>query len=414
MLTRLKSWLFRKWDSDPFGAGYSILGGGMATTSGEVISPEIALQLSTVWACVRILAETVAELPLGIFQKTNEGKQPHEKHPLHRILHDEANPDMSAMDFRMAMMANLAPTGNAFARITRSEKRVVALWPLLTRQMKVKRDAGGRVVYTYTQDNGEQKDYAAKEILHIRTMSMDGINGMSPIMQARNAVGLAIALERYGSEFFMNGAIPLTVLEHPAVIGETANKNLRDFFQNFFSRGNRHKTAVLEEGMKMTSVAVDPQKAQALEQRHFQIEEIARIFRVPLHMIGELTRSTNNNITMQSLEFVIYTLLPWLEIWEQAINRSLLTDEEKGQVFAEHSVDGLLRGDIKTRYEAYAVARQWGWMSANDIRRLENMNPIEGGDAYLTPMNMVDAANPPDPNSTPARAAALLPGRRAA
>jgi len=400
--------ILQKFSDDPI-ERFSLIG-GVSTAAGEIVTPDTALQLSTVWACTRILAESVAHLPLGIYERTADGKQPMPKHPLYRVLHDEANPDMSAMDFRMAMMVNACPWGNAYARITRNKDRVIGLWPLRTPQMRIKRDTGGRPIYEYTE-NGSPKEYPASEILHLRTMSMDGITGLSPIVQARNAVGLAQALERYGSEFFANGAVPLTVLEHPATLGEVGANNIRKWWEAFFSgRGNRHKVAIMEEGMKASMLAVDPQKAQALEQRHFQIEEIARIFRVPLHMIGELTRSTNNNITMQSLEFVIYTLLPWLEMWEQAINRSLLTDVEKGSVYAEHSVEGLLRGDTKSRYEAYAVGRQWGWLSINDIRRLENMNPIEGGDVYLQPLNMVDAANPPSvaDMTTPAKMLALL------
>lgn len=386
---------------------FSVLG-GISTSSGEVINPDTALQLSTVWACTRILAESVAHLPIAVYERTSEGKRPAPKHPLYRVLHDEPNPDMSAIDFRMAMMVNCCPWGNAYARITRNNGRVIGLWPLRAPLMKVRRDAG-RLIYEYTE-NGVPVQYAASEIFHLRTMSMDGVMGMSPVVQARDAFGLAKALERYGAEFFANGAVPLTVLEHPGQVGEEGARNLRKWWETFFSgRGNRHKVAIMEEGMKASMLAVDPQKAQALEQRHFQIEEIARIFRVPLHMIGELTRSTNNNITMQSLEFVIYTLLPWLEIWEQAINRSLLSESEKSTYFVEHSVEGLLRGDTKSRYEAYAVGRQWGWLSVNDIRRLENMNPVaEGGDTYLQPLNMVDAANPPSLSSTDTSAASKM------
>jgi HK97 family phage portal protein len=313
------------------------------------------------------------------------------------------------MDFRMSQMAQLALWGNCFSRIARNTKgQVIAIWPLQSRMMRVGRqnaDGSGDLVYQYNVGNQTQT-YAASDILHVRTLSLDGINGIAPITQLANSIGLAMALEEYASRFFGNGAIPGVALEHPARLGPDAVKNIRDSWKKLYG-GNQHahEVAVLEEGMKIQVLGVDPQKAQANDSRKNQTEEIARIYRMPLHMIGDLDHATFSNIEMQSLEFVIYTLMPWLELWEQAINRQLVLPADRKKYFCEHNVAGLLRGDMASRYQAYAVARQWGWMSVNDIRRLENMQPIgQKGDAFLEPLNMIHAGTqPPQVTNAPSK-----------
>jgi HK97 family phage portal protein len=385
------------WLSDLLGGGSSLTF-GMPTHSGKTVTPENSLQVAAVWGCVKILSETEGSLPFGMYQRTSDGgTAPAIDHPLHTVLHDAPNPEMSAIDFRMSQTAQLALWGNCYSRIARNTQgQVVALWPMISKLMRVKRDSQGELVYEYST-NGRPDYYAASDILHVRTLSMDGINGISPIAQLSNPVGLAMALEEYAARFFGNGAIPGVALEHPQRLGPDAMKNIRESWKKLYG-GNQHahEVAVLEEGMKIQVLGVDPQKAQSNDSRKLQTSEIARIFRIPLHMLADLDRATYSNIEQQSLEFVVYTLMPWLELWEQTVNRVLLQPAERSTYFAEHNVAGLLRGDMASRNAAYAIGRQWGWLSANDIRRLENMNPIGSkGDAYLEPLNMIHAGTQP-------------------
>ena len=233
------------------------------------------------------------------------------------------------------------------------------------------------------------------DVLHIPGLGFDGLVGYSPIAMAKNAIGMAIACEEYGAKFFANGAAPGGVLEHPGTIKDP--QRVRESWQSTFGgSGNSNKIAVLEEGMKYTPIGISPEQAQFLETRKFQINEIARIFRVPPHMVGDLEKSSFSNIEQQSLEFVKYTLEPWLVRWEQSVQRTLFSPEEKKRYFAKFNVDGLLRGDYASRMTGYATARQNGWMSANDIRELENMDRIpaeEGGDLYLINGNMLPLGN---------------------
>ena len=229
------------------------------------------------------------------------------------------------------------------------------------------------------------------DVLHIPGLGFDGLVGYSPIAMAKNAIGMAIACEEYGAKFFANGAAPGGVLEHPGTIKDP--QRVRESWQSTFGgSGNANKIAVLEEGMKYTPIGISPEQAQFLETRKFQINEIARIFRVPPHMVGDLEKSSFSNIEQQSLEFVKYTLDPWVVRWEQSITRSLLTTSEKKEYFVKFNLEGLLRGDYQSRMAGYATARQNGWMSANDIRELENLDRIpteEGGDLYLINGNML-------------------------
>ena len=301
-------------------------------------------------------------------------------------------------------MTHLLLWGNAYSQIIRNGKgEVVALYPLMPDRMKVDRDEHGRLYYEYTVYDTDDVDgrkgtdkvgrtvrLQPHDVLHIPGLGFDGLVGYSPIAMAKNAIGLAIATEEYGSKFFANGAAPSGVLEHPGTIKDPSK--VRESWQaTFGGSGNANKIAVLEEGMKYTPISISPEQAQFLETRKFQIDEIARIFRVPPHMIGDLEKSSFNNIEQQSLEFVKYTLDPWVSRWEQAMVRALLTPDEKKRYFFKFNVDGLLRGDYQSRMNGYATARQNGWMSANDIRELENLDRIpaeQGGDLYLINGNM--------------------------
>lgn len=269
-------------------------------------------------------------------------------------------------------------------------------------KMSVDRDENGRLYYTYYRGTDEaikNKEFAVtlqpSDVLHIPGLGFDGLVGYSPIAMAKNAIGMAIACEEYGAKFFANGAAPGGVLEHPGTIKDP--QRVRESWQSTFGgSGNANKIAVLEEGMKYTPIGISPEQAQFLETRKFQINEIARIFRVPPHMVGDLEKSSFSNIEQQSLEFVKYTLDPWVIRWEQSIQRSLLSNDEKAMYFVKFNLEGLLRGDYQSRMNGYAIGRQNGWMSANDIRELENLDRIpaeDGGDLYLINGNMLPLKN---------------------
>ena len=269
-------------------------------------------------------------------------------------------------------------------------------------KMRVDRDENGTLYYEYVHSSDEadtMKNTTVRltpyNVLHIPGLGFDGLVGYSPIAMAKNAIGMAIACEEYGAKFFANGAAPSGVLEHPGVIKDP--QKVREAWQSQFGGSqNANKIAVLEEGMKYTPISISPEQAQFLETRKFQINEIARIFRVPPHMVGDLERSSFSNIEQQSLEFVKYTLDPWVMRWEQSLSRALFTEEEKKTLFFKFNVEGLLRGDYQSRMNGYATARQNGWMSANDIRELENMDKIpaeQGGDLYLINGSMLPMQN---------------------
>ena len=357
------------------------------------------MQMTAVYSCVRILSEAVASLPLHIYEQEDGQSKKATDHPLFFLLHDEPNPEMTSFVFRETLMTHLLLWGNAYAQIIRNGKgEVVALYPLMPDRMKVDRDENGQLYYEYQVSTADPKvnpagtiRLAPEDVLHVPGLGFDGLVGYSPIAMAKNSIGMAIACEEYGAKFFAHGAAPSGVLEHPGVLKDPSK--LRDSWQaTFGGSANSGKVAVLEEGVKYTPISIDPQQAQFLETRKFQINEIARIFRVPPHMVGDLEKSSFSNIEQQSLEFVKYTLDPWVSRWEQAMTKILLTEEEKKKYTIKFNVDGLLRGDYQSRMNGYAIARQNGWMSANDIRRLEEMDPIPeeaGGDLYLVNGNML-------------------------
>lgn len=393
--------LFRSRDkpeNSTVGSRYAFYMGG--SSSGKVVTERTAMQMTAVYACVRILSEAVAGLPLNLYRYNNDGgKEKALDHPLYLLLHDEPNPEMSSFVFRETLMTHLLLWGNAYAQIIRNGKgEIVALYPLMPNKMQVNRDDNGQLYYIYQKSQEEvpnSKDFYVRlessDVLHIPGLGFDCLVGYSPIAMAKNAIGLAIATEEYGSKFFANGAAPSGVLEHPGTIKDPS-KVRESWMSQFRGSANSGKIAVLEEGMKYTPISISPEQAQFLETRKFQINEIARIFRVPPHMVGDLDKSSFSNIEQQSLEFVKYTLDPWVVRWEQSIQRTLLTPAEKKSYFVKFNVEGLLRGDYQSRMTGYATARQNGWMSANDIRELENLDRIpaeEGGDLYLVNGNMV-------------------------
>lgn len=369
--------------------------------SGKSVSAMSAMQMSAVYACVRVIAETVASLPLNVYEVNDKGSKKAFDHPLYRLLHDEPNHEMTSFIWRETMLTHLLLWGNSYSQIIRNGRNeILGLYPLLPDQMTVDRASNGTLTYEYTTSNGQTVRLRPEEALHIPGLGFDGIMGYSPVAMEKNAVGLALSAEEYGSKFFANGARPSGVLTHPHTVKDP--KKLRESWNAAYGgSGNSGRTAVLEEGMEYKSISMPNNEAQYLETRKFQVEEICRIYRVPPHMIGDLSHATFSNIEHQSISFAVHTIRPWLVRIEQGIQRALIPEAEKGRFYVQFNMDGLMRGDYKSRMEGYAIGRQNGWLSANDIHELENMNPIpdeEGGNLYLVNGNMrplKDAASAP-------------------
>lgn len=362
-----------------------------SSMAGKSVNERTAMQTTAIYACVRIISETIASLPLHTYKSTENGKEKAVTHSLYHLLHDEPNNEMTSFIFRESIVSHLLLWGNAYAQIIRDGKgKVIELYPLMPDRMSVERADNGKIYYIYNSDNKETL-LRADDVLHIPGLGFDGLVGYSPIAMAKNAVGLGIAVEEFGSKFFANGANPSGVLEHPGVLKDPSK--VRESWNELFKGSvNSHKVAVLEEGLSYKRIGIPPNEAQFLETRKFQLSEICRIYRVPPHMIADLDKSSFSNIENQSLNFVIHTIRPWLVRIEQSINKALFSEKEKTEYFVSFVVDGLLRGDYQSRMSGYSVGIQNGFLSPNDVRNLENMNLIpeeEGGNNYMVNGNML-------------------------
>ena len=358
------------------------------------LDSDAAMKYSAVFACIRVLSETLAGMPAMMYQKKKSGdREAITKHPIYDILHNAPNEEMAPFNFKEACMIALNLGGNSVSeRIVNGSGDLIGLYPYKWQMVKIKRDDSGRLVYEI-REGAKEKKLDRSQVFHIPGLSIDGVVGLSPIEYASSAIRLGLSYEQFGVQFYKNGAHSTGVIKHPHALKQEAFDRLKsDFAKNYQGLANTGKPIILEDGADFKELTIKPADAQLIENKRFQIEDIARIYRVPMHLIQELTRSTNNNIEHQSLEFVMYTMLPWFKRWEENINMQLLTPQERrAGLYVEFKVDALLRGDAKSRADAYAVGRQWGWLSVNDIRRLENMNAIDNGDIYLQPMNMYEA-----------------------
>lgn len=392
---RLLKW-FRpeKRSFESSGDWISLFGG--ESPAGPSVTPDTAITSTAVLACVRVLAETVAGLPFIAYKRIGSGRQRDSSLPAFQLLQGRPNRYQTAFEFREMLMAHCLLRGNGYAlKVYNGRGEVSELIPLNPTRVSPKLLETGEVIYEFRDKMGQLVRYSDKDVFHLKGLATDGLVGVSPITYARTAVGLAIAAEEFGARVFVNDAKPGGILQHPGKLSDDSHKRLKESWQQAHAGlKNAHKVAILEEGMQWQRVGVSNQDSQFIESRKFQIEEIARIFRVPPHLIGHLERATFSNIEHQSLEFVQHTLLPWLRRWEQAVSARLLDETERQTHYCEFLVDGLLRGDIQSRYSAYSIGRQWGWLSADDVRRLENMEALPGGvgEQYLVPLNMVDAA----------------------
>lgn len=354
-------------------------GAGSPSDAGVTVTPETALAASAVYACINVIANAIGTLPVHVLRQADSTRD--DSHPVARLLRSQPNPHMTPAAFRKAMMVNLLLHGNAYAFI---EGERQALYPLQSRQ--VRPDATkGPLVYKATI-NGKSFEFQPDEILHLANFSIDGIVGLSPLQCASNPIGLAIAMERFGAKFFSNGAHMGGFIELPPGMKEEAVKAWIASYRKEYAGGdNAFKTGVLTDGMKYTQTGTAPEKAQMLESRVFQVREIARIYRVPLHMIGDLERATFSNIEHQGIEFQQQTILPWAVTWEQECSRKLFTPPEAETLELKFNLDALLRASTIERYAAYTAGRDGGWLSVNDIRRKEGLPPVDGGDVFTRP-----------------------------
>ena len=363
-----------------------------AAASGQNVTEETAIQISTVYACVRVLAETIASLPLNVYESDGKGgSRIAEKHPLEYLLHDAPNEEMTSFIWREQMMTQILLRGNSYSQSVRNGKTaIMSIYPLLSSNMTVDRDDSGALTYKYQMADENAITLSPSEVLHIPGMGFDGIMGYSPIALMKTTLGLTLAAEEYGSKVFGNGATPAGVLTHPNRLKDP--EKLRNAWNAAYGgSANAGKIAILEEGMKFERISMPNSEAQFLETRKFQVSEICRIYRVPPHMVGDLEHATFSNIEHQSISFAVHTIRPWLVRIEQSMNKALFSKNERGKYFVKFNMDGLMRGDYKSRMEGYAIARQNGWMSADDIRGLENLNPIgaaKGGEEYRENGNM--------------------------
>nr|WP_281373650.1 phage portal protein [Haloechinothrix aidingensis] len=392
--------------------------GGADTAAGVSVDQSTALEYGPFFAGLRVISEDIASLPLPVYERLDpRGKRRARDHPLYPLLHDAPNPLMGSMQFRETLQGHALTWGDGVAYVVRNGSgQVTEMWPLRPDRLTIETatDQRGRirVLYRYRDPvNNIQADLLPDEVLHVHGLGFDGIRGYSVVHLARQSIGLGMATERYGASFFGNGSRPGGVLEHPGRVTDQARERMRTDWENLHKGLDRsQRVAILEEGVTWRQVGVPPEDAQFLETRRLQVTEAARWLRLPPHKIGDLERATFSNIESQQIDYVSSALRSWLVRWEQAINTQLLLAADRQRFFAEHLVDGLLRGDIQTRFQAYSIARQWGWMSADDIREKENENPLPDrrGETYLVPLNMVPAPAPGEQTEEPGRASTAM------
>jgi len=388
------------------GGWLSGLGGGRSD-AGPIVTVESALAHTALQACTTLLAESIAQLPLELFRRTEDGgREAAKDHSLYRILAYAPNEWQTPFEYREQSQMKAGTRGNSISIIGRDgDSTVTGLYPVPSESVQVLK---GPDLLPYYRIDG-QEPIPQRMVHHVRWWSLNGYVGVSPIMLHANAIGHAQAIQQYAGKSFLNGTALSGVIERPRESGAIKDQGVVDrlveqWAQRYGGSSNAKKVAMLQEGMTFKPLSMTNIDSDLIASLKLSALEIARIYKIPPHMIGELDKATFSNIEHQAIQFVIYTLLPWIKRHEQAMMRDLLLPSERDEYYIEFNVSGLLRGDQKSRYDAYAVARQWGWLSVNDIRRLENLPPIAGGNTYLQPLNMVDAAKPMP--ATPPKASA--------
>ena len=377
--------LFKRKDKRDFISEMTALSRG--ANSGVSVTKSSALTFTAVWSAVRLLSESISILPVNIYQREKNGdKSLALNNPSYYLLHNEPNNYMSAVAFFEKIMMDLCLSGNSYVHIVRSPGGLVqSLIPLNSQDIKVKIN-DEQVFYHNKKSDLVLDEY---NVLHFKGVSQDGIMGLSPITQNANAVGWGMALEEYGSKYFTNSAKLSGVLETDRALSEEAISRLRTSFSNTYNQlQNAQSTAILEEGLSFKPITISPEQSQFLASRIFSITEIARMFNIPTFMLQEHSKSSFNNIESLSQSYVTYTLMPYIRRMESEMNRKLFKTNEKGKLFVEWNVNGLLRGDVKSRNDAYKTGINNGYMTINEVRRKENMNSIPDGDSHYMPLNM--------------------------
>lgn len=383
--------------------------GQNTSASGVVVNEQTALAVTSVYACVRVLAESIAQTPLIVYRRLGDGgKERAPDHWLYPILHQAPNEWMTAFGFKELMEGHVALRGNAYAFINRRitgarSGQVRELLPIHPDRVDPEQNEQWRLKYKVRMPDGDVREFRPAQILHLPGLSFDGVKGASPLQVHRNAIGFASATDTFGSKLFNNGARPGGVLKHPKTLSDTALSHLKDSLAaEFGGAENAFKTLVLEEDMSWTQVGMTSEDAQYLETRKFQIEEIARIFRVPAVLLQHSDKaSTYASAEQFFLSFVKFTLAPWFVRWEQALTQQLLPEAERDEFFIEFLAEGLLRGDTRARYDGYASAITNGWMTRNEARVRENMNPLPGLDEPILPLNMTPEGEESDADQQP-------------
>jgi HK97 family phage portal protein len=357
----------------------------------DVFDSDKALTLTSVWNAIRLLSESVSSLPISVYRKENNGDKVEDvNNRIYNLIKFKPNNFQNKITFFEYIMYSVLTDGNSYVQIVRDNSaNPVQLIPLNPDYVNI--FIKDNELF-YQMDGGSVLDSA--DVLHIKLITDDGIEGLSPIDQCAKAINWNLSIEEFGSTFFKNGAKPSSVLSTDRALSETAIERLKNSFNSSYAKlKSSNSTIILEEGLTFKPISISPEQAQFLASRQFGIEEIARIFNVPPHMLKDLSKSSFNNIEMQSQEYVTYTLMPYLTRIEQEMNLKLFRTNELGKTFVEFNVNGLLRGDVKTRNEAYKTAIQNGYMSINEVRQKENLNSIEGGDQHFIQMNMTTIEN---------------------
>lgn len=387
-----------------FSAAWDVLTNTHGTTSGESINESIALQHITVYACTRVIAESIGSMTIRLYKKLPKGRQEALDNPLHRVLSVSPSLEISAPVMWESVAGAMALTGNSYCEILRNkEGSAVGLYPLDPRMTEPVRLPNGQLAYKTRVDvsSGQSRIVAAADMLHFPLFSFDGLKGLSPIAQARNSVGLAIAAEKYGSKFFGNNSVPPGYLSPVGDVSEEDLNNMREFWERANSAANQGRIGVLPSDWKLTQLSMSPEDSQFLQTRQFSRTDIAALFRVPPNMVGDTSRLSNNNHEQMSLSFVTDTLRPYLVRIEKEIQRKLLPED--GSYFAEFDVSERLRGDFATTMQGFAVGKQWGFYSTNVVLEKLGENPVgPEGDIYWAPVNMTNAANLIAPAADPA------------
>lgn len=375
---------------DPSDELVEVLTGGNSTYSGQRVTADSALRVAAVYACVRVLADTMAALPFNLYRRTDHGREIAREHPLHLILHTLPNEEMTAMDLRVQIMASLLLRGNSFNEVYRTRAGSVGeVIPLPADKIRVSRSARTKRLVFELHD-GDVRVIPNKRMWRVAGLGTNGIIGLSPVGLMRESIGIAMATEEHAARMFSNGAKPGGILEHPGQLSPDAQKLLIESWnQAYQGTKNVNKVAVLQEGMKWHQIGMTAEDAQFIESRKYERSQIAGIFGVPPHMIADLEKATFSNIEHQSIQFVVFSLLPWMRRIEQTVTRDLLLPSERAEYYAEHNAEGLLRGDSQARSEFYKNLFNTGAISINDLRRLENMNGIgEQGDHHWLQLNL--------------------------